>query len=282
MPPRPVPLPNQPGQIAQGSQSVSSTVVTTATTTQTKSSKSRSQSQTTNIELEFTQRFLSLFTSFYENPSIEEIVTFPQNLQLQPSDQQKAPGRTPPFHSGVWDLRLRKALDARVTNDQLASDSLSEQVLQLRESLASETPDLNDVFVPPMTERPQIPLYLQNIQKDEDQVKDSRRPRIRSTSINFAETSQMFSERLKRQKEKSQERRRNRFIQAKELEDQHMNFVKTLHHTKIQENNDLRTTAKAKFRVLQEQRERQAREGRRNNDLIRNKSPIRGSESNRY
>ncbi|OHT17706.1 hypothetical protein TRFO_01022 [Tritrichomonas foetus] len=271
MPPRPVPVPSSPSTVT------SNTTTTTATTTTSKSKNSKS-TVTTNVELEFTQRFLSLFTSFYETPSTDEILTFPA-CKPNPQADIKSPTRTPPFHSGVWDLRLKKAIDARITNDQLTSDSLSEQVLQLRETLASETPDLNDVFVPQKTERPQIPLYLQNIQKEEQITKDDITKRSKPISSRVAEMAQLFTERLRRQKQMSKERAKRRFMRAKELEKQHNDFVKTLHKTKIQDDYDPRITAKAKFKVLQEQREKQLQEGRKAVETMRAKSPVKAPKN---
>ena len=271
MPPRPVPVSSSPS-----TQTAPSTATaTTARTSATNASNKSKSTTTANIELEFTQRFLSLFTSFYETPSIDEIITFPA-CKMNPNAEIKSPVRTPPFHSGVWDLRLKKAIEARITNDQLTSDSLSEQVLQLRETLAAETPDLNDVFEPQKTERPQIPLYLQNIQKDENETKAAVSKRVRPLSSQIAEYTQLFSERLKRQKEMSKDRKKRRFMRAKELEKQHMDFVKTLHRSKLPDDYvNMRTTAQAKFKVLQEQREKQLEEGRRAVESMRAKSPVK-------
>ena len=275
MPPRQGP--QQPVSLAQNSQSITSNVVVGGQKSETQSRINRPNSsaqEPNNLEQEFTQRFLSLFTSFYESPSIEEITTFPS--VPGPNGDPKPQGRTPPFHSGVWDLRLKKAIEARITNDQLTSDSLSEQVLQLRETLAAETPDLNDVFEPQKTERPQIPLYLQNIQKDENETKAAVSKRVRPLSSQIAEYTQLFSERLKRQKEMSKDRKKRRFMRAKELEKQHMDFVKTLHRSKLPDDYvNMRTTAQAKFKVLQEQREKQLEEGRRAVESMRAKSPVK-------
>ena len=277
MPPRQGP--QQPVSLAQNSQSITSNVVGGGQKSETQSRINRPNSsaqEPNNLEQEFTQRFLSLFTSFYESPSIEEITTFPS--VPGPNGDPKPQGRTPPFHSGVWDLRLKKALESRVTNDQLASDSLSEQVLQLRENIASQATNLNDVFVPTITERPQIPKYIQNIRDDEKREKEEyKRTKVRSANLHFYETEHLFTERLKRQKEKSKERARARFLRSKELEEEHYNFVKTLHKSKFQEQKspDLRTTAKARYQALQEYRERQAMEGRQNISSLKARSPSR-------
>lgn len=274
MPPRPAP--------ASPSNIVSPSSASTAATTQAgqttagtmKSKSSKSMSSTANIELEFTQRFLSLFTSLYETPSIEEIISFPQIKAAAPTEV-KPPTRMPPFHSGVWDLRLKKAIDARLTNDQLTSESLSEQVLQLRETLASETPDLNDIFAPQKTERPEVPLYIQNIEKDEAREDEDRTKRTKPQSSNVAEMSRLFTERLRTQKAMSKERAKRRFMRARELEKEHYEFVKTLHKCKVQETMDTKTLAASKFKVLQKLREKQLQQGKEAVEGMRAKSPAK-------
>lgn len=281
MPPRQAPT-SPSNIVSPSSASAAATTAGQTTTAQTnagttKSKSTKSMSSTTNIELEFTQRFLSLFTSFYETPSIEEILTFPQTKPAPPTEV-KAPTRMPPFHSGVWDLRLKKAIDARITNDQLTSDSLSEQVLQLRETLASDNPGMSDIFVPQKTERPQIPLYIQNIQKEEALAEEERTKRTKPQSSNVAELTQLFTERLRTQKAMSKERAKRRFMRAKELEKEHMEFVRTLHKTKVQETMDTKTLAKSKFKVLQELREKQLQQGKSAVESMRSKSPAKTAQ----
>ena len=212
--------------------------------------KRRSIPPCENVELEFTQRFLTLFTSFFDTPSTEEILTFPPAPENAVSDlDSQTPQKIPPFHSGVWDLRLKKAVEARQTNDQLTSDSLSEQVLQLRDSIAAESPDLQEIFVPEKAERPEIPLYLQNIEKDRQALLATfKPPKKKPLSLGIAEFEKLFTERLRRQKAIQKERRKRRFIRAREIEREHKAFVKTLPATKFHEELDKEETRKIKQR----------------------------------
>jgi hypothetical protein len=199
-----------------------------------------------NVELEFTQRFLSLFTSFYDTPSTEEITTFPPAPPDPSGEVKEAPPKPPPFQSGVWDLRLKKAVDHRITNDRVATDSLSEQVLQLRDSLAAETSDLSDIFVPRKAERPSVPLYIQNLDRDRQELLNSFKPRGRVKMENHAELEQLFSDRLARQKEVSKQRAQRRLRRQRELERQHGEFVGKLPKTKPPGDIDVKATSRAK------------------------------------
>jgi hypothetical protein len=182
-----------------------------------------------NVELEFTQRFLLLLTSLYDVPSTEEITRFPPPPPDGSGDLKQSSAKVPPFHSGVWDIRVKKALETRITNDKLTADSLSEQVLQLRDSLAADAPDLNDIFVPRKAERPQIPRYIKNSQEDEEELKQGFKPRGRPQTENLIELAKIFTQRLKRQDALSQQRSHRRFVLARRVEREHKEFVSHLH-----------------------------------------------------
>jgi hypothetical protein len=198
--------------------------------------KQKNTSYCENVELEFTQRFLTLFTSFYDNPSLDEVTAFPPAPPKEDSgDMAEAPAKPPPFHSSVWDLRLKKAVENRLTNDEMASASLSEQVLQLRDSLAAQAPDLNDVFVPRRAPRPTVPLYIQNIDRDRKEILASMKPPGRAQATNAAELDQLFSERLRRQKAMGRQRAERRKRKRVEVERETLEFVGKLHKTKLGE-----------------------------------------------
>jgi hypothetical protein len=184
------------------------------------------------VDLEFTQRFLLLFTSFYDAPTGEEITVFPPAPPDTSGEARPSPAKIPPFQSGVWDLRLKKVADARVTADKVSSEAVSEQVLQLRDSLAAEAPDLNDIFVPRKAQRPDVPLYIKNWRQDQEDLKHSFKPRGHAQGENVAELSQLFTERLERQKAIAKERARRRFRIARQLEREHKEFVSHLFRSK--------------------------------------------------
>jgi hypothetical protein len=185
-----------------------------------------------NVDLEFTQRFLLLFTSFYDSPGVEEITAFPPAPVDASGDPKASPAKIPPFHSGVWDIRLKKAADARITNDRVSSEAVSEQVLQLRDSLAADAPDLNDIFIPRKAQRPDVPLYINNLVHAEEDWRASFKPPGRAHGENIAEMSQLFTERLERQKAVSKERARRRFMLARQIQREHKEFISRLHKSK--------------------------------------------------
>lgn len=234
---------------------------------------------TSNIEksmdYEYTSRLLLLFTSLYDEPSIEEIQTL-KDLKLEPADDQtNQQTRVIPFYSGVWDLKLRKLVDARIISDQLASDSLSEQVLQLREQLSNETPDLNDIFVPKNTERPQIPTYFKYLEEEEKRLNDFSHQRAKPSNLNFQQNSRIFTEKLRRQKASSKERAKSRFIKARKLEKEHAEFVNNLYKSQFSEEVNRSSVTKNKYKALQEQKEKQLRERIQTLHGLKSKSPRR-------
>ncbi|KAK8841445.1 hypothetical protein M9Y10_027063 [Tritrichomonas musculus] len=247
---------------------------TSAKQKSTAQSQEQAQAPSSAMDFEYTQRLLSLFTSFYDEPSIEEISSI-KDIELDPLDEPITQPRAIPFYSAVWDLRLRKVVDAKLASDQLASDALSEQVLQLRESLANETPDLNDVFVPKNIERPEIPTYLKYMEEDEKKLNDFSHQRAKPSNLNFQQNSRIFTEKLRRQKASSKERAKRRFIKARQVEKGHNEFVNTLYKSQFSGETNRNSMAKGKYRAIQEQKEKQLREGVQTMNVIRSKSPSR-------
>jgi hypothetical protein len=188
-----------------------------------------------NVELEFTQRFLSLFTSFYYTPSTEEIATFPPAPPDPLGTPKDRPVKIPPFHSGVWDLRLKKAVEARLTNDTQTSDSLTEQANQLRENLSAETPQLGEIFMPRKAERPEVPVYIKMLEQDEKDSKVTVKAKPRPHIDSNPDLAKLFTKKLAEQKAASKERVKRRFQKAKRMEEEHLEFVSHLHKFPIQQ-----------------------------------------------
>lgn len=190
----------------------------------------------TDPESEFTERFLYLFTSFYEFPNEQYVrpktaksKTKKKTIEQQtPTSQQKK--KALPFHSGVWDLKLQRALEERIEKDKVASEQISEQVLQIRESLSTQKPNINNVFLPPKVEIPEVPRYMQNIEKDEKEFRNFSHTRAKPSNLNFQENSRIFSEKLKKQKERTKTRAAQRYIRMQELEKQNQEFISNLFH----------------------------------------------------
>jgi hypothetical protein len=195
-----------------------------------------------SVEFEFTQRFLSLFSSFYNTPSMDEILTFPPPPAPEFAKDPRPATKIPPFHSGVWDLRLAKTIENRRVNDAETSHTISEQVAQLREAQTVEVPDLTEILRTSKVERPEIPVYIQNLRADrqrwlDDFRKGARPPREDIFAIGFG-----FQERIARQRARAEQRRHQRFARAQEVERQHFDFVNSLpHHSEYQPKPPART-----------------------------------------
>jgi hypothetical protein len=199
-----------------------------------------------NVELEFTRRFLSLFSSFYGTPSMDEILTFPP---APPSDVPRDPRpvpKIPPFHSGVWDLRLQKAIEARRKQDRETERGISDQVSQLNEAQTAEVPDLTEMFRAPKVDRPAIPLYIQNLRADRQAWFDEARNRVRPQRVDMNAAGALFKERIARQRALVKQRSQRRFARANEVARKHMDFVKGLHHSTRPADLDIKQAAKAR------------------------------------
>jgi hypothetical protein len=228
-----------------------------------------------NVELEFTERMLSLFASFYDTPLMDLIVTFPPAPEDESRPRKDSPQKTAPFYSGVWDLRLEKALESRRSNDKSVCDSLTQQLSKLRDSIASESPDITEIFAPHRVERPAIPRYIQNLMADRQAAIDSFRPRQKSRVEDLGDLRVLFTNRVARQKAIAKARRENRFAKAKLQEKQHKEFVRSLHHAKRPEDIDIKTAVKNRTAKIDEERQRIARntEELLNSPVIRKYSP---------
>jgi hypothetical protein len=228
-----------------------------------------------NVELEFTRRFLALFASFYDTPAMDLIVTFPPAPEDESGGRLESPPKAAPFYSGVWDLRLTKALELRRSNDRSVCDALTEQAAQLRDSIAYASPEIVDIFAPRRTERPAIPRYIQNLMADRQAALDRVKPFNRSRVEDIGDLRVLFTNRVARQKVIAKARRENRFARAKLQERQHKEFVKSLHHAKQPEDIDIKTTARNRTAKIHEERQRIARNKEElfNSPIIRKFSP---------
>jgi hypothetical protein len=236
-----------------------------------KRGKSKQAAVCESVEVEFTKRFLSLFASFYASPSMVEILTFPPAPPSEtPKDPRAAP-KIPPFHSGVWDLRLQKAVENRRVHDLETSHGITEQVTQMREAQATEVPDLTMVFVPQKAERPEIPVYIQNLRADRQAWVDSFKTRTRAPRTEIGASGTVITERIARLKAAAQLRSERRIAHDQELERQHNEFVQGLHRSPRPAELDVKQAAKAREQAIADERRANAE---RVEDIVRQEGEI--------
>ena len=197
-----------------------------------------------NVELEFTKRFLSLFSSLYETPSIEEIITFPPVDKInQPEDEIGS--KLPPFHSGVWDFRLKKSLEQRIENDKELAKTLDKQIKNIQSITSEPISDIQAAFEPESAPIPEKPRYIQIIEKDKLIMERLLKEKHKRNALNILETEKIYSKKLKKQDEKTLERSKRRFMCIRQSEKDHFEFVNSFKKTeennktpkKIEENN---------------------------------------------
>jgi hypothetical protein len=209
---------------------------------------------------------------------MDEILTFPPPPpQDFPNDPKSIP-KIPPFHSGVWDLRLQKTIESRRVNDANTSREISEQVDQLKDSQLGEVPDLREVFRPPKIDRPEIPLYIQNIRADRQVWLDSFKKRVRPSREDIASAGSLFKQRIVQQRSRAKQRRQQRFTRAKDFEQKHLDFVKDLPHSPYRTELDIKQIARAREAARAAERKANLK---RTEDIVRQTGEINFSKRNR-
>ena len=182
-----------------------------------------------NVEEEFTQRFLSLFSSLYYTPSFEEIATFPPVEKTAIDDQNNT--KTPPFHSGVWDFRLKKAVETRIENDKNNSNEFDKYLHQMQSTLSENVLDLEKTFATEKAPRPEKPKYMVLSEKDQTDFSQLLKEKHKRNVLDITKTERIFTRRLKKIDEKALERAKRRFMCVKKGEEEHMNFVNSFKKT---------------------------------------------------
>jgi hypothetical protein len=186
-----------------------------------------------NVELEFTKRFLTLLASFYETPSMEVILTFPP---APPSEHEQKIVKAPPFHSGIWDAKLRDEIDGHA----VAPSELSEP--PAAESDVSYSPKWGKIR--------EIPAYIRNLQKEREMVNKRSKPHRED----LENLGKIFAERVKRQRDLAQKRAIQRCSHLEEVKRQHRQFLKTLPQSPRPADLDLKQMAKARESARIEER----------------------------
>jgi hypothetical protein len=161
-------------------------------------SKSKSSAVCEDFPLEFTTRVLSLTSSFYEYPSIDEFCNLHQVPKAPPKD---SPERTIEFDSPVADLRLRRRLEAEATECTAREESLTEETAACGDNIRNAQTDLADIFVPDTLIRPPADL-------DAAEIEPPRRRTVRP--LNILEIEKETTQRLAEARLRGQERAKRR------------------------------------------------------------------------
>ncbi|OHT10809.1 hypothetical protein TRFO_19778 [Tritrichomonas foetus] len=203
-----------------------------------KRGKTKPSQTCSDVEEEFSRRFLSLFTSLYDTPSADAVQSFPpvarSNSQAPSETKSKLASNPPPFNATVWDLRLKKTVDNQILLNEEASELVSQNLDSIEEMLAENNEKVQDVFQADKAERADVPKYLQNFQ---NQLKiDRERKRGPPAPLNIPEAERQFNQRLQKQKQREIERKKRMKERQAQQAKEHMDFLKSLPKTRKSEN----------------------------------------------
>ena len=185
--------------------------------TKTLKQKQQKEKYCENINEEFCQRAFSLFFSFYENPSIEEINTFPP---AKPNTEKNTKKKNT-IQNSILDLRLKRLQGQKQEEMQQIVESFEENIIEMGDALRRSEINLEQVFAPEPTQRPEKPKYLQNEEKDIEESK--RKDRHRAEGINIIATQEKFQKKLDDAARKGKERAQKRYKQLSHSENQPQN-----------------------------------------------------------
>ena len=152
-----------------------------------------------DVNQEFCQRTLSLLTSLFETPSIDEIMSFPPSKKVEVPPPEKKLN----FNSNIVELRLRRAVDQQNKSHNTMSENISKRVDEMSEILRSSNVNLDSVFVPGPVERPNIPKYLENLLQDQKRYQIRKR---KSEPLDMTKIQNEYQERLQQSKIRGLER----------------------------------------------------------------------------
>ena len=202
-----------------------------------------------DVELEFCKRALSLLTSLYEVPSTEEITTFPPSKKVDVPPQEKKLA----FNSNIVDLRLKKAQDAQAQNHATLNEQIAQRVEELSSELRASNVNLDDVFVPSQVDRPDVPLYIQNIERDERRKAFKKKKRVEP--MDMMKIQAEYQERLLQSQLKGTEKLQKRL--SKIMNNENAIPPTTYHHINHEDKFDYRKRENERKKAIAERRAKQ-------------------------
>ena len=180
------------------------------TPTKTSPSKTpKKQTPTRSVEDEFSYRVLGLMTSFYELTNFNEYLGFP-NYENQTTEQNdKTQEKSYPFNSTITDLRVKKVYDSKDQVNETYNQHIEEMITEFNNDKQENYDDLHLAFMPEQAERPEVPLYMINQQKDLEAFKTKRNP---VKLLNVTDIESEMKPRLEKSKQRGIERSRQRVM----------------------------------------------------------------------
>ena len=165
-----------------------------------------------NVSNEFCSRVLGLMTSFYEPTNFVDFLDFPEieKNEQTPQNSPKQQEKKIAFNSAIAELRYKKLLDTQKELSQSYNEKFSQTFEDFNKNCAvNNFEEFELSFMPPQAERPEVPLYMTNQQKDLEIIESKRVP---VKPINAKEIEQEMKAKLKSSKQRGVERSRQRIM----------------------------------------------------------------------
>ena len=192
-----------------------------------KARKTKKQPVCLDVQAEFNKRLITLFSSFFTTPSIEEIVSFPPVAPVEEEEEDQIE-QVMPFYSGATDYKLKKWIETRNNENEDMIQKLEAYIDQHSGIFATKPINTEEIFSPEKAKRPEKPLYLQNYDNDRKLDYETRRTISVVKPLNIPAVEKEFKHRLEVSKQNGMEKSRRRFRFIKKAEEEHREFLKTI------------------------------------------------------
>lgn len=174
-----------------------------------KSSKShiaKKEATTDTFPLDFYSRAFEILAYLYKSGP-EQTTTLPNpDGEFSVKEENKYP-----FQSRIVDLRLRRNQDQRASVQAESSQAFLKSYKKYENLIKNNDDDIISVFEPEQAVRPDVPLYLQNVIKEEKENLWKYRRKKRPNPISMKEIEKEYSKRLENSKRIGIDRAKHRY-----------------------------------------------------------------------
>lgn len=178
-----------------------------------KSSISKKEITTDNFPFDFYNRAFEILAYLYKSgPEQSTILPNPTD-EITVKEENKYP-----FQSRIVDLRLRRNQDQRASVQKESNKIFSNEYKKYGKLIKNDNDDIISAFEVEQAVRPDIPLYLQNVIKDEKENSWKYRRKKRPNPMNMKKIEKEYTERLKTSEKTGINRAKRRYAQYHKLD----------------------------------------------------------------
>ena len=159
-----------------------------------------------DVNNEFFIRFYDLLYSNFNKEDPQAIISFPP---MNPGSETKAEP-VQPFNSRIAELRVKRAQEKRINNLEENEKRLTKEMRNLEQESEENNEQIDEIFEKVGVQRAQVPVYIQNQQKDAELLRQRAKPKKKHEDLDKVQIE--YTSRL----EKSKEIGRTRAIQRYE------------------------------------------------------------------